>query len=648
MSHDNRYVITDCGSTTTKAVLIEKIDGVFRQKYRGESSTTVEEPFLDVTVGVKNALKQLEEISGLNLIDSEGGIISNSKPDSGCGMYLSTSSAGGGLQMVVMGMVSSISCDSALKAALGAGAIVFDTISFDDFEGTTPFEYVETLRQMRPDMVLLSGGTEGGQREGVAELAQLLKAASPRPRFGDNYKMPVIYAGNSEIAEEIKRILKDCADVIVESNVRPDMENENIDGARKRIHTLFLEHVMQHSPGFSKLSALVDFEILPTPLAVGDMLKLYAKNRKKNVLCADIGGATTDIFSVVDGHFNRTVSANLGMSYSASFVLAKSGIDNITRWAPHLDKREVYNQILNKTVLPASLPADLDELDGEHALAREALALSFEQHCEFSKGLKGTITGRNIDAGFSVGNKPLVTGANIDVIIASGGVLSHAPEEIHTVAMVVDSFLPSGITLIAKDSIFMLPHLGVLSKVNKKAAMDVFENDCIINLCTHVAPVYKNDNLPKIKKDCLEYAVTVGSKVYKGLIKSNELYLIKLPVNIEVQLEIEMKRGWRIDNRGKLKTKVMTGSMGILFDTRGRPLNHDILSTFKDIIIVDKRDAVNDSEESNGYNFNFSAAPLTVDNRIEISRKITIPQNGEVLVNEGDIVIPGQEIVTYH
>ena len=118
---------TDCGSTTTKAVLIEHVSGEYRLTYRGEAPTTVEAPFEDVTRGVLNAVMEVEELSGRKIIENDK-IISPANETSGVDIYISTSSAGGGLQMMVAGVVKSMSGESAERAALGAGSIVMDII----------------------------------------------------------------------------------------------------------------------------------------------------------------------------------------------------------------------------------------------------------------------------------------------------------------------------------------------------------------------------------------------------------------------------------------------------------------------------------------------------------------------------------------
>ena len=103
---------TDCGSTTTKAILIQRINGVYRQTHRGEAPTTVEAPFADVTVGVINAVTEVQELAGRRLVDDEGHIIHPATDTEGCDIYISTSSAGGGLQMMVAGVVRQMTAES--------------------------------------------------------------------------------------------------------------------------------------------------------------------------------------------------------------------------------------------------------------------------------------------------------------------------------------------------------------------------------------------------------------------------------------------------------------------------------------------------------------------------------------------------------
>jgi uncharacterized protein (TIGR01319 family) len=172
---------TDCGSTTTKAILIERQQDHYRLVVRGEAPTTVEAPFEDVTRGVLNAVREVEELAGRPILDGDR-IVTPQNGTTGVDLYVSTSSAGGGLQMMVSGLVLQMTGESAQRAALGAGAIVMDVIALND--GRRPHEKIRRLRQLRPDMILMSGGTDGGDIKRVAEMAEILVAADPKARLG--------------------------------------------------------------------------------------------------------------------------------------------------------------------------------------------------------------------------------------------------------------------------------------------------------------------------------------------------------------------------------------------------------------------------------------------------------------------------------
>ncbi len=319
---------TDCGSTTTKAILIEKIDGEYRLSVRGEAPTTVEAPFEDVTKGVLNAVMEVEELAGRKLLDGDN-IMTPRNGDEGVDIYISTSSAGGGLQMMVAGVVKGMTGESAERAALGAGSIVMDVLASND--GRKPHEKITRIRQLRPDMILLSGGIDGGTTKHVVELAEILAAANPKPRLGSDYKLPVIYAGNKNASNKIEETLGEITDLDLTENIRPVLERENLKPSRDKIHDLFMEHVMQQASGYKKLMSWTDAPIMPTPGAVGALIEMVAEKENISVVGVDIGGATTDIFSVFQKQFNRTVSANLGMSYSICNVLAESGLKNVLR-----------------------------------------------------------------------------------------------------------------------------------------------------------------------------------------------------------------------------------------------------------------------------------------------------------------------------
>ena len=577
-------VATDCGSTTTKAILFEKKADGWHQTFRGEAPTTVEKPVADVTIGVKNAFQELEELSGRRLLaddaynTQECPIRKKASADDphGVDLYVSTSSAGGGLQMVVAGVVGSMSTASAERAALGAGAIVMDAISLDDRR--EQHQRVQKIRHLRPDIVLIAGGTDGGTVSHPLELAETVLQANPRPRFGETLRLPVIYAANKDAKSQAEQILKDRFAFTAVKNLRPTLEEENLDEARDAIHELFLHHVMSHAPGYSKLLNYTPVPILPTPAAFGDMVLTYSKLTKKQTLAVDIGGATTDVFSVFNGStdpkeflpiFNRTVSANLGMSYSVANVAIEAGLSNICRWLPlNLSAADVQDRLRNKMIRPTTIPQTLEDLLLEQAICREALRLAFSHHKRLATGLKGARKSKSLaDVFREQDRRELADMLNLNLIIGSGGVISHAPDRRSCALMLIDAYEPVGVTELAVDSIFMMPHLGVFSSVHPQAALEIFERDCIVPLGTVIAPT----GTLKLGKPMFE--VSCSGKIISVL--SGEIKHEELGLNETAELTIKPLASHLDFGAGPGKTITTTvrgGHAGLVFDGRCRPI----------------------------------------------------------------------------
>ena len=601
----NVILATDCGSTTTKSVFIERQpDGTFRQTQRGEAPTTVEEPFADVTIGVINAVTEIGEVAGRKLGDEDGRIIQPAGTDAdgnpvGCDIYISTSSAGGGLQMMVGGVVKQMTAESAKRAALGAGAIVMDTIAAND--GRKPHEQIQRIRELRPDMILLSGGTDGGDEKKVTEIAERIAPARPQPRFGSKFVMPVIFAGNKDARGSVDNAFDESIDLQCVDNLRPTLEEENLGPARDAIHDMFLEHVMAQAPGYDKLMGWTSAPIMPTPGAVGNILTTIAERQGKNALAVDIGGATTDVFSVFDGVFNRTVSANLGMSYSISNVVAEAGLDNVLRWV-HLegmDERELRNRVKNKMIRPTTIPQSREALVFEQAVAREALRLAYVQHKEFATTLKGVQQQRTVGDTFSqkTSGTTIVDAMKLDLLVASGGVLSHAPRMSQTALMLVDAFEPEGFTTLAKDSIFMMPHLGVLASVHPQASEQVFTRDCLVVLGTCVAAAGD----VKWGKPAFSWEMR-GSQNAEGDLLGGQLKLVELTPGETATVTVKPARGIDLGAGpgNPVAHEVTGGSVGLILDARGRPIAlpesrdeaRDVVEGwYRELNIIDEGDA---------------------------------------------------------
>ncbi|MBN2334233.1 glutamate mutase L [Candidatus Bathyarchaeota archaeon] len=568
-----QYIIaTDVGSTTTKARFFHKKDGEWRFLVAGEAPTTVEAPYEDVTMGVQNAVREVEELTGHKLLAPDGsGLILPYDGEKGVDLYVTTSSAGGGLQMMVSGLIKSMTAESANRAALGAGAIVMDVIARDD--GRQVYQKISRIRSLRPDMILMAGGTDGGASSHVMEIAELIKAAEPKPRLGVAYELPIVYAGNKSLRPQIEKLLKEGFALNMVDNIRPVLERENTEPARRAVHELFMEHVMSHAPGYTRLMKWTDVDIMPTPAGEGMAMQLIANSYKMNVLGVGLGGATTNVYSVVDDRFVRSVSANLGMSYSVTNVMKEAGIENIMRWIPfNLDTEEVASRLMNKMIRPTTIPQTLEDLIVEHSVAREALRLGLKHHRTIATRLKGVQLERTISDMFDQAvAESYIDMMNIDVCAGTGGLLSHAPRRIQSMFILTDAWQPEGITRMFQDSVFMMPHIGVLSTVYRDAAWNIFDKDCLVRMGTNIAAA----GTGKLGERCMTVEMTMpnGETLTKEM-KFGDIEMVELGEHEEASVTITPAKEFNVgEGPGKPVEATITGGVaGVMLDARGRPI----------------------------------------------------------------------------
>jgi uncharacterized protein (TIGR01319 family) len=560
---------TDCGSTTSKARLFRKVGNEYRYIASGEAPTTVEAPYEDVTFGIRNAIIELEELTGHKIL-SQDGILESKGENEGVDLYVTTSSAGGGLQMLVTGVIREVTAESAERAALGAGAIVMDVLSIDDKRPV--HEKIERMRSLRPDMILVAGGVDGGADTHVMSMVEFITTTDPKARLGVQYKLPIVYAGNKNLRDSVKKTLGDSFALRIVDNVRPTMETENPEPARNAIHELFMEHVMSHAPGYHKLMKWTPVPIMPTPAGEGIMFRTIADAYQENVIGVGLGGATTNIYSVYDGKFVRSVSANLGMSYSVGNVIRLAHIENILRWLPfQIDEVELRHRLYNKMIRPTIIPQTLENLIIEQAVARESIRVAFRHHKLLARPLAGALVAeKGMDRWEQQIGETYIDMMKIGWIGGTGGLLSHAPRRVQSAMIIIDGFQPSGITKLSQDSVFMMPHLGVFSTVHPKAAMEIFEKDCLVRLGTCIAFSGQAEQGKKVASFTVEMpdGSTIAEDILFGTIKIISLHDGK--ANVEIKPASEFDVGARPGHA--MKTSVEGGVVGIILDARGRPL----------------------------------------------------------------------------
>jgi hypothetical protein len=552
----------DCGSTMTKVILIDKIDGQYRFVAEGEALSTIEPPRADVLLGVRHAIGQIEEASGRLLLDEQGQLITPEQANgNGVDAFVATTSAATPLRLILAGLTRDVSIESARRAISSTYALVEDTISLDDGtegERRSAEARIRILQRHKPDAVLIVGGTDGGAVAPVADIAEVVALACS---IMDSATRPqIIFAGNKEARPSMAEILGNKTELHAVNNVRPTLDVEDLTMAQEEINNLYQERKIARIPGFGNLSAWSPVPILPTTRAFGYLMKYLARQYGLNVVGVDIGGTTATVAGVIDGHFASVSRSDLGLSHNIARISTEAGIENILRWLPFdMEVAEARDIIANKQLRPTTVPQTRRESLLEQAIAREALRLTLAEAQQRWLGKPSAPY---------VGRSPF-----LDLVIGGGGVLTHAPHYGQAALILLDVLQPIGVSSLALDVTSMSAPLGVAATIRPLAAAQVVERDGFLSLGTVVAPVgtaHEGEIALQLRISyddgrALEMEMPYGS-----------LEVLPLSTGHKAILELRPTRRFDIGLGAKGKgatTELEGGAVGIIIDARGRPLS---------------------------------------------------------------------------
>lgn len=450
-------LLIDFGSTYTKVTAVD----VENAKLLGSAAayTTVQ---TDVNDGLANAVTRLEEQTGkLDFAER-----------------YACSSAAGGLRMIASGLVPELTAEAAKCASLGAGAKVVKAYSFE----LTEDDAAEILAA-KPDIFLLVGGTDGGNKACILNNAHVLAEA------GGNF--PIVIAGNRNAARECERILAG-REVYVCENVMPKFGTLNIEPAQQRIRDIFLSRIVR-AKGLTKASELISGILMPTPSAFLAAMRLLADGTKAQsgigeLIAVDVGGATTDVYSIAAGmpdhpgtilkglpepYVKRTVEGDVGMRYSIHGIVDAAGLDTVAAISGLAAERvkELVDFLGTHTDTLPNTP-ELETLD--EALAGCAIRTAVTRHAGRIEetytmmGLAYAQTGKNL--------------MNVERLVVTGGSLIHTKNtgKIASYALYDPkdpaSLKPRKAELLV-DRKYILAAMGLLSEHYPEAALTIMKEE---------------------------------------------------------------------------------------------------------------------------------------------------------------------------
>ncbi|MEO8285462.1 MAG: glutamate mutase L [Chloroflexota bacterium] len=579
----------DIGSLYTRATLFDVVGGEYRFIARASSPTTAEAPYSDVTSGVYNALRDLEQITGRKLTDENRLLMPQRRDNSGLDLFIATSSAAPALLIVVAAVSSDISEVSAMQAAQSTYTQVVSRITLDEGVKAIPNEddallstsatawlqeQMDKLLALPPDVVLIAGGLEGGPVAPLVRLAKVVSgAAREQIRRAEqaarvNKVAPglpaVIFAGNSAALQDVAESVQPVAEVRQAANLRPELNVEQTGPAEEVLANLYRERRLPQIPGYAVLSRWVERPVVPTAESERLIARYLHAHYGRETLIADVGATSTSLFLANGEREQALVRGDIGLAYGLGNLVAERGFNNIVRWLPfEVSEDELMDWVYNKVIRPLSLPQTARDLAIEHALAREALSTANASLQAYNAG------------------RPL----RYDLLIGTGGLLAHTPRPGQAALMLLDALQPSaeglGSVELAVDTTLLIPPLGNLARHHLAAAAYIFDRDCLVWLGTAI--VVHGDGPPAGSDNRTAVSVTVerqpgGTDTVE--IPYGSIQIIPLRPDQRASLTVKPAPGFRVGSGepGKaLKTQagqeVKGGLVGLIIDARGRPLH---------------------------------------------------------------------------
>jgi len=541
----------DVGTVNTRALLFDVVEGQYSFIASGAAPTTLDAPYHDPAEGMIRAVRQLQEVTGRDLLEPQGRLIIPVQADgSGIDRMVITYSTGQPLRMVVAGLLADVSLESAQRLAATTYGQVVESIGLNDRRRVEA--QLDAVLRAGPDLVLFAGGTEGGASRSLGRMVDLMTLVC---RVLPQEKRPeIIYAGNQALSGRIQEILEKWTPVRNAPNIRPTIDVEDLNQAEGVLSQAVTRVRLRQMPGLAAMASFCSAPPLPTACAFGRVIRYLSKvyDSSKGVVGIDLGAGSTLMAAGQAGKLSLLV-APYGMGQGVARVLDQTELDDITQWLPlHIPDDVVRDYLWQKAVRPSSLPANQDTLAIEQALARQVLRMTRQQF---------------------QARYPSFQGQLYDPILASGATLSQAATPVQSLLMLLDGLQPVGITNLALDQNSLTPALGAIAEFLPLLTVQVLDSGAFPRLATVISPLSDAKYGTPILEARLEYEQGGGEQGIE--VRKGGLVALPLQPGQVAFLHLKCLRDTRVDPRSSkrnVKYKIIGGACGAVIDGRGRPL----------------------------------------------------------------------------
>ena len=549
----------DVGTVTTRAALFDVVEGSYRFIASGNAPTTAAAPIRDLGEGVRLAIEDLQVVTGRKFLGDDRHLIVPINDGNGVDLFVATFSAGPAVKTVVVGLLDDVSVESTQRLARTTYARVMDTIGLNDKR--KPEQQIDSLLRLRPDLILLAGGTDDGATSSVRHIIETigltcyLLPAENRPAL--------LFAGNKKLAGEIKSSLQNLTlSLSICSNIRPRLEIEDLQPAQHALTNLYTQIRRSQMNGVDELNGLSGNTLMPTASAEGRIIRFLSKvyDSTKGILGVDMGASAATVAAAFGGELTLGVYPQLGLGEGLANLLRFTGLNDILKWISGDIPAEMVREYLHqKSIYPASLPATPEDLAIEQALARQNLSVALNSLAkDFPQNVRRAASGL---APF------------FEPIMACGSVITRAPTLGQSLLILLDGIQPVGITTMILDQNNLLPAMGAAASRNSILPIQILESGAFLGLATVIAPYTSVKPGTPILTGRLVYQNGNESRIE---VKQGGLELLPLPVGQSGRLYLQPLHhtdiGFGPGNTNNAGIPVTGTALGVVIDSRGRPL----------------------------------------------------------------------------
>jgi hypothetical protein len=470
----NSLLVVDVGATTTRAAYFDVVEGVYRFIAAGQAPSTAESPYRDIGLGVRAAIESVQAVTGKSFLDGDRRLVMPSQADgSGVDSFAATLSAGPSIRTAIVGLLSDVSVESARRLAESTYSRIVERIDLSDRRRAD--EQIDALLRARPDLVILSGGTDGGASRSALKmldtigLACYLMPAEKRPAF--------LFAGNASLGEEVKSLMEGLTtNLHLSHNVRPSLEVEDLGPAMKDLAQANIAIRRKQINGVEELEGWSHGHILPTSYAAARMIRFLGSGGTGGALGVNIGASAISIAAGFGGELSLHTFPQFGLGENLAALLQNSKLEDFMRWLS-LDIHEgaMRDAIYQKSLYPSAIPATPEDRVIAQAIARQALYLAMHA------------ARKDFPASDHAPRHDLMP--YFELIIASGAALTEGSAPGQNLLLALDAIQPVGITQIMLDRNDLLPMLGVAAEVNNLLPVQALESGAFQNLGVAVSVV---------------------------------------------------------------------------------------------------------------------------------------------------------------